>query len=71
MTPQHWSKPSTDHSTLTQKHLIALSYQLQNHAIILWLILSLYILLIKVGEECQDHILPNKEEVWRQEVLLH
>lgn len=52
-----------DHSTLTQKHLIALSYQFQNHAIILWLILSLYILLIKVGEECQDHILPNKEEV--------
>jgi len=60
-----------DHSTLTRKRLIALSCQLQSHPIILWLILSLYILFIKVGEERQDHVLPKKKEVRRWEVLSH
>lgn len=53
MAPQDWSKSSMEHT-------ISLPSPLHSHAIILWLIPSLYILLIKVGEECQVHILPNK-----------
>lgn len=45
---------------INMEHTIALPAPLQSNAIILWLIPSLDILLIKVGEERQVHILPNK-----------